>query len=329
MTNSLKDKFGRNIRYLRISVTDRCNFKCKYCMPTHKFNMMNHDEILTYEDILFAANIFSELGVEKVRVTGGEPLVRKGILDFLNGLNDIKTIKEVTLTTNGSPLKKMAKDLRNAGVNRINVSLDSLRPERYKDITGGFDLERIIDGINEAKKAGIHPVKTNCVIIRDFNDDEILDFCEFSKEYGIVTRFIEFMPIGNSTEWNKSNIMTGKEILEIIKSKYEIIPQKKYGYDGPAEKFDLKGGGQIGIITPISNHFCNECDKLRLTSDGKIRPCLLSDAEIDIADQIKSRDRDATIKAIAEALGTKEEEHKIVAGCRTDGFKRTMSRIGG
>lgn len=327
--SDIKDKFGRDIKYLRVSVTDRCNFKCKYCMPTGKFEHICHSDIMSYEKLLFAISVFAELGVRKVRVTGGEPLVRKKIGSFLRQVSDVKGLEEVTLTTNGALLENFLDDIKNAGIKRINVSLDSLRPDRYKDITGGFDIEKIIDGIKSAQRAGIGPVKTNMVVIKGYNSDEILDFCEFSAENRIITRFIEFMPVGNFSEWKEDNIMYGSEILEVIKSKYEVKEIKKQKLGGPAKNYELSNGAMIGIITPISNHFCSDCDKLRLTSDGKLRPCLLSDKEVDLNPALEKGDRQALKEAIKEGLNIKEKEHKVLSEKRDDGYKRTMSKIGG
>lgn len=325
----MQDRFGREIKYLRVSVTDRCNFKCKYCMPTDHFKCMSHENILKYEEILFAVNVFCDLGVQKVRVTGGEPLVRRGIGGFLEKLGKMDKLKEVTLTTNGALLEKFTYKIKNAGIQRVNVSLDSLKPERFTDITGGFSLEKIIDGIKHAQRSGIGPVKTNMVVIKGYNDDEILDFCEFSAKNKIITRFIEFMPVGNFNEWKEENIMFGKDILEIIKTKYTLTEVKKSKLGGPARNYELDNGAMIGIITPISSHFCNECDKLRLTADGKLRPCLLSDKEIDLVPAIKAGDEKALREAIIEGLNIKDEEHKVLSEKRNDGYKRTMSKIGG
>lgn len=329
MPDKMKDRFGREIKYLRVSVTDRCNFRCKYCMPTDQFKCMSHSDILRYEDILFAIKVFCDIGVQKVRVTGGEPLVRKGIGEFLEELGHLEKLKEVTLTTNGALLKKFTDQIRNAGIQRVNVSLDSLKPERFNEITGGFSLDKIIDGIKHAQRSGIGPVKTNMVVIKGYNDDEILDFCEFSAKNKIITRFIEFMPVGNFSEWKEENILFGKDILEIIKSKYTLKEVKKAKLGGPAQNFELDNGAMIGVITPISNHFCHECDKLRLTADGKLRPCLLSDKEIDLVPAIKAGDAKALREAIIEGLNIKEQEHAVLSEKRNDGYKRTMSKIGG
>jgi cyclic pyranopterin phosphate synthase len=327
--SDMKDRFGREIRYLRVSITDRCNFRCKYCMPSGDFKHICHEEILSYEDLLFAIKVFCDIGVKKVRVTGGEPLVRKDIGGFLASLGGLSSLEEVTLTTNGALLQKYTEDIKKSGIRRINVSLDSLKAERYKDITGGFDLDRIIDGIKHAQRSGIGPIKTNMVVIKGYNDDEILDFCEFSAKNRIITRFIEFMPVGNFSEWKEENIIYGSDILNIIKSRYGITEVKKPKLAGPAQNFELSNGAMIGIITPISNHFCHDCDKLRLTSDGKLRPCLLSDKEIDLVKPIKDRDEKALTDAIFEGLNIKDKEHKVLSEKRDDGFKRTMSKIGG
>jgi cyclic pyranopterin phosphate synthase len=327
--NNLTDKFGRKYKYLRVSVTDRCNFRCKYCMPTHNFTMLKHSDILSYEEMIFAVNIFAKLGINKIRVTGGEPLVRKDIEFFLKELKEINGIKEVTLTTNGSLLDKLANQIYEAGIKRINVSLDSLKPDRYMHITGGFEINKVLKGIEAAKNAGLSPVKINTVAIKGFNDDEIIDFCEFASVNNLNVRFIEFMPIGNNFEWKKDNIITGDEILKIIREKYDIVKIEKSSMSGPAENYKLSNGAIVGIITPISNHFCNECDKLRLTSDGKIRPCLLSDNEIDVSQAIKNKDEKLLFELLKKSLNTKEEHHSISADTISETYKRTMSKIGG
>lgn len=328
MNNEIKDKFGRRLRYLRISVTDRCNFRCKYCMPNNNFEMMECADILRYEDILFASEVFASLGVNRIRITGGEPLVRKDLCQFLYKLTKIDNIQEVMLTTNGSLLNKYAHDLYEAGVKRLNISLDSLNHEKNKYITGVDKTEDILAGIKKAAKIGFKPIKVNSVIIRDFNDDEIVQFAELSAKYNIICRFIEFMPIGNSENWNENNIVYGSEILERL-SAFEPQEMEKDINSGPAVNYKLNNGGIIGIITPISKHFCSECDKLRITADGKIRPCLLSDNEIDIKKALQSRNKDLLIKQIMQALNIKHDEHNVSVGDENHDFKRTMSKIGG
>ena len=328
MNNEIKDKFGRRLRYLRISVTDRCNFRCKYCMPNNNFEMMECADILRYEDILFASEVFASLGVNRIRITGGEPLVRKDLCQFLDKLTKIDNIQEVMLTTNGSLLNKYAHDLYEAGVKRLNISLDSLNHERNKYITGVDKTEDILAGIKKAAEIGFKPIKVNSVIIRDFNDDEIVQFAELSAKYNIICRFIEFMPIGNSENWNENNIVYGSEILERL-SAFEPQEMEKDINSGPAVNYKLNNGGIIGIITPISKHFCSECDKLRITADGKIRPCLLSDNEIDIKEALQARDKEMLVKQIMQSLNIKHDEHNITIGEQNHDFKRTMSKIGG
>jgi len=329
MSENLTDKYKRRYKYLRLSVTDRCNYRCRYCIPTGSFKFISHDKILSYEDMIFAVSLFSHLGIEKVRITGGEPLVRKNISYLIKNISSIENVKEITLTTNGSLLKKFAQEIYDAGIKRINVSLDSLKEERYEYITGGFKLKHIIEGIVFAKGVGISPIKINVVAIKGFNEDEIIDFCNFAKEFDLNIRFIEFMPIGNKIEWKKGNIITGSEILKIISEKFQYEPLKKEMYEGPAVNYRLSNGAKIGIITPISNHFCSECDKLRLTADGKLRPCLLSDNEIDLFDEIRKRDVDGLKKKIVASLKLKSLEHNITDEICSDDFKRTMSKIGG
>lgn len=326
--NQVHDNFGRKLKYLRISVTDRCNFRCKYCKPNNDFKNLECEDILRYEDILFTAKTFAKLGVNRVRITGGEPLVRKGIIDFLGRLTKIENINEVMVTTNGSLLHKYAKDLYDAGVKRLNISLDSLKGERNKYITGFDKTSDILSGIKLASQIGISPVKVNTVIIRGFNDDEIEDFAKLSAEYNVICRFIEFMPIGNSDNWGKENIIYGDEIIKRL-AHYKPQLMEKDVNAGPAVNYRLNNGGVIGIITPMSKHFCSDCDKLRLTSDGKIRPCLLSDNEIDIKEAIKERDEEKLISMIMESLHIKKDQHNVTDMEQKYDFKRTMSKIGG
>lgn len=328
MSSNVVDKYGRPLKYLRISITDRCNFRCKYCVPTSNFSHACHSDILTYEDLLFSVEVFSELGVNRVRVTGGEPLIRKDVTSFLSKLTKIDGINEVMVTTNGSFLDKLGEELFNSGVNRLNISLDSLKKDRMKSIAGVDEFDNVIKGIKRAVSLGFNPVKVNAVIIKGFNDDELIDFCNFAKDNNVIVRFIEFMPIGNSDNWNKDSIMTGKEIIEKL-SIFEPIAIEKDKNSGPAQNYQLNNGGKIGIITPLSNHFCRGCDKVRLTSDGKLRTCLLSDNEIDLTESIKSRNKDLMKNVIIDTLKIKEEKHKITCGDKNEQFKRTMSKIGG
>jgi cyclic pyranopterin phosphate synthase len=327
-TSSAVDSSGRIIKYFRISVTDRCNYRCRYCVPQKNFSFISHNEVLRYEDMIFASEVMASLGVEKIRVTGGEPLVRKNLPYFLSQIKSIETIKEAALTTNGSLLREQAEAIYAAGVRRLNISFDTLSAEKHAFITGGGSLENVLDGLECALKTGFAPIKLNAVIIKGFNDDEILPLCAYAAENGFIVRFIEFMPIGNSLEWKKENIMTGEEILKVVEQRYGAIESVQVEGAGPAKYFKLSDGTIIGIITPISEHFCDKCDKLRLTADGKLRPCLLSDCEINAADAIKKQDKQAFIACVLKALAIKNRRHEISLEYKKN-FVRTMSGIGG
>ncbi len=327
MSNIL-DSYGRQLRYLRISVTDRCNFRCKYCMPQSNFTYINSEEILRYEDILFISEVFAELGVDRIRITGGEPLVRKGLAGFVKNLSAIEGIDEIMLTTNASLLDKFGQELYDAGVKRLNISLDSLNAEKAKYITGTDNHYKTVENIKLAAQMPFKQIKVNAVAIKGFNDDEIIDFCNFAAENNIIVRFIEFMPIGNSTEWGEHSIITGDEILERI-AMFDPQMIARDTKSGPAANYKLNNGATIGIITPMSRHFCSTCDKLRITSDGKIRPCLLVDKEVSLVDVAKRRDKDALRELIIQSLVSKGKEHKISIGENIDEYKRTMSKIGG
>jgi len=329
MNDRLIDNFGRSYKYLRISVTDRCNYRCKYCFPTNGFTPISHEDILTYEELLYTIEVFSKLGIEKIRITGGEPLVRKDIFSFINKVTLINGIQEVTLTTNGSLLKKYTNKIYNSGIKRINISLDSLHSNKYSYITGGFNINAIFDGIKTAKEARLNPIKINTVLVRGFNNDEILDFCEFASESGVIVRFIEFMPIGNNVQWTNDKIISGKEVIDTIASKYDIKALQHGKHDGPAKNYLLSNGATIGVITPISNHFCNTCDKLRLTSNGKIRPCLLSDMEYDIKEFIKNREKEKLIHLIKHSLLAKHRTYDLQKNSANKTCCRTMPQIGG
>jgi cyclic pyranopterin phosphate synthase len=322
----LTDNFGRVFKYLRVSVTDRCNYKCRYCAPYGSFNHVNRDKILRYEDMLFVIGVLTQHGLKKVRITGGEPLVRKGLIAFIEEINKIEGIKEITLTTNGSLLGIYAKALRKAGIKRINISLDSLQANKYAYITGGFNLNEIIQNIKLAKESGFDPVKINTVMIKGFNDDEILDFCEFAKTSNSIVRFIEFMPVGN-IEWSYSKVISGENILKTINTKYETTMINDH--TGASTNYKLSNGAIIGIISPVTHHFCEMCDKLRLLADGSIKPCLLMDREIDLYNVIKSRDGDLFIKSLIEVLKLKNKEHAPFVGNNLTNKNKPMSSIGG
>ncbi|GAB4301161.1 MAG: GTP 3',8-cyclase MoaA [Desulfuromonadia bacterium] len=277
----LVDSYGRTINYLRLSVTDRCNFRCRYCMPAEGVSLRHHDEILSYEEFLVIARAAISMGVEKIRITGGEPLLRRGIVDFIRSLATLPGLRHLALTTNAFLLEEMADDLKSAGLHRLNISLDSLDPQTFAHITRGGDLERVMAGIAAASLAGF-PIKLNMVPMRGVNDHEIIRFATLTLDHPYAVRFIEYMPAAKSDDW-KSLLVPGGEILDRIASHFRLVPRDKGRYSGPSRDFAIEGGrGTIGIITPISGHFCSECNRIRVTSAGKVKSCLFSDAAVDL-----------------------------------------------
>lgn len=299
-------------------------------MPEEGIYLIPHEEILTYEEILRVVSVFAREGISKVRLTGGEPLVRKGIVEFISQLARIEEIKDLSLTTNGILLKEFARDLKGAGLKRINISLDSLKRERFLNITGRDGYEQVWEGILEALKVNLSPIKINMVAISGVNDDEIESFARLTLELPLVVRFIEYMPSGNGAKWSEGDMITVPQIKRRLENIRNLIPIPPSEWDGPAKRYKLEGAiGEIGLIGPVSEHFCSECNRLRLTSDGKIRTCLFSDDEIDIKDFLRKGARDEDIRArLMIALMKKPQRHHI----NTSQFKkcqRNMSAIGG
>lgn len=327
----LIDSYKRRIDYLRISITDRCNLRCVYCMPPEGIELVEPKGILRYEEILRVVRIAAKNGVSKIRVTGGEPLVRKGLTDFLKEVSSIKGIEDLSLTTNGVLLKDYALKLKEAGLRRINVSLDSLDRERFRKVTRGDNLQDVLDGLTQAHLAGLAPVKVNMVVIKGFNDDEITKFALISKEKPYHIRFIEYMPFNSQEGWQRDKCVTAKQILDIIGKEGELTPVKSEGHGaGPARRFKFSGApGEVGVISPVSEHFCGSCNRVRLTADGKIRNCLFSDVETDIRTALRDGSSDEAIEALLfKAVIEKPVSHHI----NENVFKkcsRTMSLIGG
>lgn len=326
----LIDLYKRKINYLRISVTDRCNLRCRYCMPEEGIPLISHNEILSYEEILRIVNVFAKQGISKVRITGGEPLVRKGIVEFISSLSKIEEIKDLSLTTNGILLKDFASALKKAGLKRINISLDSLKRERFIEITGRDGFENVWQGILESLKVGLSPIKINMVAIKGINDDEIESFARLTIDLPLVVRYIEYMPSGNGDDWNEDDIITIRQIKERIENIGKLIPIPQGEWDGPARRYYIEGAiGEIGLIGAVSEHFCNDCNRLRLTPDGKIRTCLFSDDEIDLKELIRKGATDEDLKErLLAALQMKPERHHL----NTNQFRkcqRNMSAIGG
>jgi cyclic pyranopterin phosphate synthase len=266
-------------------------------MPEGGIPLTPHEEILTYEEILRIVRVFATEGISKVRLTGGEPLVRKGIVDFIFRLSQIEDIKDLSLTTNGILLKEFVQDLKKAGLKRINISLDSLKKERFFQITRRDDFERVWTGIEETLRVGLFPIKINMVAIQGLNDDEIESFARLTLHLPLIVRYIEYMPSGNGEEWRESDIMTIPQIMNRLEKVGKLIPISSDRWDGPAKRFRIEGAlGEIGLIGAISSHFCEDCNRLRLTPDGKIRTCLFSDEEIDVKELLRNGGSDLDLK---------------------------------
>ncbi|MGQ9463243.1 MAG: GTP 3',8-cyclase MoaA [Candidatus Fervidibacter sp.] len=295
-TEPLKDRFGRVALKLRISVTDRCNFRCHFCMPLNPV-WLPKPEILTYEEIARVARILAQMGVTKIRLSGGEPLMRRDLDKLVTMLRQIPEIKTVTVTTNGFYLPEMAERLKRAGLDSVTVSLHSLKPERYEEITGRKEVfERVVDGLKTAQEVGLNPVKVNVVIVRGCNDDEILDFAKLARETGLIVRFIEYMPFDGRKLWNPELLVPGDEILRTIETLYALVPlPRKHGSTAQEYCFADGIGGEIGVITSMTSPFCSDCDRIRLTSDGKIIPCMFSKDEYDVKSLLRSGASDGEI----------------------------------
>jgi cyclic pyranopterin phosphate synthase len=326
----LIDQYNRRLNYLRISVTDRCNLRCIYCMPRGGLPKLRHDDILTYEEILRLARIAAQLGVRKIRLTGGDPFMRKDICDFLPKLTSLPGIEDVSLTTNGIYLKANLEKMRSSGIKRLNVSLDTLLREKYQRITGYDGLEAVWEGIGLARKLGFDPIKINMVVIKGLNDDEILDFARLSLRYPFHVRFIEYMAIGVTDSDVPLYHIPSSLIEEQLQGLGELKPIPKSAYGGPAERFRFKGApGEIGIISPVTSHFCHVCNRLRLTASGYLRPCLLSDREEDLKVPLRRGAPDSELAAIfLKAASEKPYEHHSTSEHPVP-FSGQMSSIGG
>jgi len=321
----MKDSFNRNINYLRISVTDRCNLRCIYCMPAEGIKLLPHNEILSYEEILKIIKIATTIGISKIRITGGEPLLRKDVVSFIEKTVRIEQIKDIGMTTNGVLLKKYAKDLYQAGLKRINVSLDSLEEDKFKKITRFGSLKDVLEGIDSAYRVGLNPIKINVVVMRGINDDEIEKFARLSLQVPYQIRFIEFMPIGHNY-WGEELFISTKEIKQKIQYNVGTLTPVQVKKSGPAEYFMLEGAkGLLGFISPLTTHICSMCNRLRLTADGKLRPCLFSDKEIDLKKILRSGASQEEIKQILiKAIQLKPQGISIESKPL-----RPMSTIGG
>jgi len=326
----MKDNYRREINYLRVSVTDRCNLRCIYCMPPQGVESIAHDEVLRLEEITRLVKAATLVGVKKIRLTGGEPLVRKGIDELINSIASIPEIDDLAMTTNGILLGDYIKELKEAGLKRINISLDTLKPEKFKYITRGGCLEKVWTGIEAALAYKIHPVKLNTVVIGGFNDDEILDLTRLSLEYPLHIRFIELMPVGACKSWSSSCFIPQERVKTIIEENLgKLFEVRKLTGSGPAHYYRLeKAPGTIGFIAAISDHFCDKCNRLRLTSTGGLRPCLYADKEIDVKEPLRmGATLEELSQLIVKSIKSKPGRHHM--SDISAGGEKNMSQIGG
>jgi len=320
------DPFGRSIDYLRISVTDRCNLRCIYCMPPEGVPHISHSEILSYEEIRLVVQAAAQLGIRRIRLTGGEPLVRADFPELVKMLSRIDGVMELSLTTNGALLKDYAQVLKQAGLSRVNVSLDTLRADRFQDITRLGELEDVHAGIEAAKEVGLHPIKINTVVIRGINDGEILDFARMTYTEGWHVRFIELMPFKGVAQ-----PVPSVEVQQHVSSLGRLEPCMSITGNGPARYYRLAGAqGTIGFISPLTEiYFCSRCNRMRLTPDGKLRPCLLGDDEIDLRTPLRSNaSMDELKRLILKAVASKPDHHHL-KDTNDRPLERKMSQIGG
>ena len=291
----MNDKFGRELKDLRISVTDRCNFRCRYCMPEElygeAFEFLKKDKILSFEEILRLSKIFISLGVNKIRITGGEPLVRKNVVDLINSIHSINKNVDIAMTTNGYLLKKYAHELYESGLKRLTVSLDTLDDKIFKEMSGkNFKVSNVLEGIDEAVKVGFKNIKINSVIKKGVNESSIIDLVDYSRSKNHILRFIEYMDVGTLNSWDKKNVFSSKNIKEIISKKYKIKSIEKNYPSETSERYSfLDKKGEIGFISSITNPFCDNCTRARITADGKLVTCLFSNKGIDLKSLLRSR----------------------------------------
>jgi cyclic pyranopterin phosphate synthase len=325
----LVDRYGRVHNDLRISVTDRCNLRCVYCMPEEGMTFMERDQLLRFDEILRFAEVAKGLGVDAIRLTGGEPLVRKGLVSLVQGLSDLG-FEDISLTTNGTELARHAEKLAQAGLRRVNISCDSLIPERFAAIRRRATLDVVLNAMDAAEQAKLLPLKINVVLLRGQNENEILSFAQFARDTGRTVRFIEFMPLDAQGKWDRAQLVPGREVYELISAKWELETIEATASPAPAERFRFADGvGEIGLISSVTEPFCGTCNRLRLTADGAIRNCLFSDGETTVRDLLRhGGSDDAIAHSLRSAVWGKFPGH----GINEPGFlspQRSMSMIGG
>lgn len=328
----LRDSYGRAIRDLRVSLTDRCNFRCFYCLPHGEPPIAPKEQMLSYEEIEHVCEIFVSLGIQKIRLTGGEPMLRRDIETIIRKLGKLKpALHDLALTTNGYFLPERAQSLKEAGLDRVTISLDSLKRDVFKRMTGVDVLDKVLAGIAAAKSAGLEPIKINAVIVRGHNEDEVADFAAFAREHDVKMRFIEFMPLDSGHEWSRADVVSGKEIRERISERFPLVRVDVARGSETSSRYRFADGapGEIGIIAPVTEPFCGACSRIRLTADGQIRTCLFSTVEHSLRDVVRSGATRAEIIDYIESVILKKEPRHFI---NDPGFvtpSRTMSFIGG
>ena len=329
----LRDSFGRAIRDLRVSLTDRCNFRCFYCLPHGEPPIAPKEQMLSYEEIEYVCEIFVSLGIEKLRLTGGEPMLRRDIETIIEKLSKLKSrgLIDLALTTNGYFLPERAQALKTAGLDLVTISVDSLKGDVFKRMTGVDVLDKVLAGIAAAKAAGLEPIKINAVIVRGHNENEVADFAAFAREHNVKMRFIEFMPLDSGHEWSRADVVSGKEIRERINERFPLVKVNVERGSETSARYGFADGapGEIGIIAPVTEPFCGACSRIRLTADGQIRTCLFSTVEHSLRDVVRSGASRAEIVGYIESVILKKEPRHFI---NDPGFvtpSRTMSFIGG
>jgi cyclic pyranopterin phosphate synthase len=333
MPATLKDSYGRAIRDLRVSLTDRCNFRCFYCLPHGEPPIAPKEQMLSYEEIEYVSDIFVSLGIEKIRLTGGEPMMRRDIETIIEKLALLKPkgLRDLALTTNGYFLPDRAQGLKQAGLDRITISIDSLKPETFKQMTGVDVLDRVLAGIAAAKAAGLEPIKINAVIVRGHNEAEVADFAAFAREHDVKMRFIEFMPLDSGHDWSGADVVSGREIRERISARFPLIPLGGTRGSETSSRYQFADGapGEIGIIAPVTEAFCGACSRIRLTADGQIRTCLFSTVEHSLRDVVRLGASRAEIVEFIEGVVLKKEPRHFINEPHFVAPSRSMSFIGG
>jgi GTP 3',8-cyclase len=329
----LRDSYGRAIRDLRVSLTDRCNFRCFYCLPHGEPPIAPKEQMLSFEEIEYVCEIFVSLGIEKLRLTGGEPMLRRDIETIIRKLSRFKTkgLIDLALTTNGYFLPERARSLKEAGLDRVTISLDSLKGDVFKRMTGVDVLEKVLAGIAAAKEAGLEPIKINAVIVRGHNETEVADFAAFAREHDVKMRFIEFMPLDSGHEWSRADVVSGKEIRERISERFPLVNVDVARGSETSSRYRFADGapGEIGIIAPVTEPFCGACSRIRLTADGQIRTCLFSTVEHSLRDVVRSGAARAEIVEYIESVILKKEPRHFINDPGFVAPSRTMSFIGG